>query len=248
MTDKPIPAKIVLTLSDEEYSGEEFISLSTNLYYNRLIYSKPRELRKVNNNLELTVIFLDKDSFENWLNNSRIIEFWSDTFSKLLAKKPTTIQETDVIIEVDKVFNCSCKNADFFLLQGRSFQFCNELTCGNCLGNFPYSKIPLSIEIERWQKHHERVYLNWLESGFLEGSALRQLKNYKKGKLNLEGEKIRKELSDYFKKPVYLKYFTEEPDLQKTCMICGSKGVKSGLRRPGRICKKCNTAFDYSKS
>lgn len=246
MIDKPIPAKIILTLADKKYAGEKFISLSTSLYHYRLIYGSPRELRKVNNKLELTVIFLDQDSFKDWMNHSKIIEYFSKDLNEFLCEKPITIQEKDVIVEVDKVFNCSCKNSDFFLFQGRAFQFCDELMCGNCLGNIPYSRIPLSIKIENWQRHYQRIYMNWLESSFLEGSAIRQLKNYKKGKLNLEGEKIRKELSDYFRKPVYLKYFSEEPDLQLNCVICGSKGTKSGLKTPKNFCKKCYTAFDYS--
>jgi hypothetical protein len=246
MIDKPIPAKIVLSLADENYNGEEFIGLSGTLYQERLIYGEPRELRKVRGKLELTVIFLDVNSFENWLKHPEIIEYWSDKFANFLTENPVTVQEEDVIIEVDKIFNCSCNNSDFFLLQGRAFQFTRELTCGNCFGNVPYSRIPLSIEIEQWQKHHERVYRNWLDSSFLEGSALRQLKNYKKGKLNLEGQKIRKELSEHFNIPVYLEYFAEEPDLQNNCPVCGSKGIKSGLKRPKKICKRCNIAFDYS--
>ena len=72
MTDKPIPAKIVLTLKDKTESGERFISLSTDLYQNRLIYATPRELRKQIEKLELTVIFQDVHSFENWLENVQL--------------------------------------------------------------------------------------------------------------------------------------------------------------------------------
>lgn len=246
MLDKPISAKIILALVDENYDGENFISLSNHLYHKRLISNEPRELRKVNGKLELTVIFVDRESFNNWLKHPGIVEHWSDVFDTLLIEKPVTVEEEDIIIEIDKVFNCSCNNSKFFLLQGRAYRFTPELTCGSCCGNVPYSRVPLSIKIEQWQTHHQRVYLNWLESWIFEGSALRQLKNYKKGKLNLEGEKIRKELSEYFKKPVYLEYFVDEPDYKNTCMICNSKGKLSGLKRPKRICKKCNTAFDYS--
>lgn len=246
--DKPIPAKIILTLRDEGYSGETFISLSTSLYQQRLIYGEPRELRKNGDKLELTVIFLDRKSFENWLGNEFIQEYCQKDFDNYLSEKPQTIEETNVIIEVDDVFNCSCNEAEFYLLKGRTYQFIGELVCGNCLGNVPYSRIPLLIEIDEWQSHYERVYGNWMEGGIFEGSALRQLTNYKKGILNKEGEKIRKELADFFKKPVYHEYFIEEPDENKTCVICGGKGTKSGLRRPKRICKKCNTAFDYSES
>ena len=245
--DKPIAAKIELLLLDENYDGEDFISLSGSLYQQRLIYGEPRELRRSGKKLELTIVYLDKNSFENWLENPFIVKYWNEKFEKFLSEKPKTIQEEDVIIEVDKVLNCECKNTDFYILQGRTFQFIYELSCGNCLKNIPYYRIPLSIEIENWQNHYQRVYLNWLESSFFEGSALRQLKNHKNGKLNSEGEKIRKELSEYLKKPVYLNHFTEEPDTQVTCVICGSKGAKSGLTRPFKICKKCNTAFDYSK-
>lgn len=245
--DKPIAAKIVLSLLDEGYNGENFISLSTSLYHLRLIYGEPRELRKTGGKLELTVIFLDTNSFESWINHPKIVEYWNEKFETFLSEKPQTIREENVIIEIDKILNCECQTSDFYLLQGRTFQFTDELSCGSCLKNVPYSRIPLSIEIENWQNHYQRVYLNWLESSFMEGSALRQLKNYKTGKLNLAGEKIRKELSEYLEKPVYLNHFTEESDTQLTCVICGSKGIKSGLTRPFKICKKCHTAFDYSK-
>lgn len=246
MIDKPISAKIKMSLLNVGYDGERFIALSTALYHQRLIYGEPRELRKVDGNLELTVIFLDRNSFENWLNHPNITENWNEVFGNFLTGKPNTFQEQNVIVEIDKVFNCSCKTSDFYLLQGRSLQFISELICGNCLGNVPYSRIPMSIEIENWQNHYQRVYLNWLESSFLESAAKRQLLNYKNGKLNLEGEKIRKQLSDFLGEPVYFKFFSAESGTQLTCIICGAKGIQSGLKSPSKICKQCNTAFDYS--
>jgi hypothetical protein len=246
MLDKPFPAKIFLSLKDEEYSGERFISLSTSLYHQRLIYGEPRELRKNGNKLELTVIFADRNSFENLLENEFIQKYCQKDFDELLIEKPTTIAEKDVIIEVDKVFNCSCVQKTVYFLKGRAFQFTDELTCGNCFGKVPYSRIPLSIKIEEWQTLYERVYANWMSSGIFENSALRQLKNYTKGILNKEGEKIRKQLADFFGKPVYMEYFVDQPDENQTCVICGSRGEESGLKRPSRVCKKCNTAFDYS--
>ncbi len=74
--DRPIPAKIILTLKEANYSGESFISLSGSLYQQRLIYIEPRELRKNANKLELTVIFLDRNSYENWLGNEFIKEYY----------------------------------------------------------------------------------------------------------------------------------------------------------------------------
>ena len=245
--DKPIPAKIFLTLKDENYNGERFISLSTSLYHQRLIYGEPRELRKNGNKLELTVIFLDRKSFENWLENEFIQEYCQKDFDGFLSEKPITIEEKNVIIEVDEIYNCECKKTDFYLLKGRTFGLTNELICGNCLGNISYSKIPLSIKIEEWQTVYERIYANWLDSGILEGSSTRQLTNYSKGILNKEGEKIRKQLADFFDKPVYMEYFVDQSDENQTCVICGSRGEESGLKRPSRICKKCNTAFDYSE-
>ncbi len=246
MLDKPISAKIILALIDKSYDGYKFIGLSTALYHQRLIFDEPRELRKANGNLELTVNFVDTNSFDNWLKHPKVIEHWSEDFEKFLIGKPKTVEQKNVIVEIDKVFNCSCSDSKFFLLQGRAFGFSPELTCGSCSGSVPYSRVPLSIKIEQWQTYHQRIYLNWLDSGILESSALRQLKNYKNGKLNLEGDKIRKELSEYFKKPVYMEYFVEETDIRKTCVICGGKGIKSELKRPKRLCKKCYTAFDYS--
>jgi hypothetical protein len=245
--DKPIPAKIILTLKDENYNGESFISLSGSLYNQRLIYGEPRELRRKANQLELIIIFLDRNSFQNWLDNEFIQKYCQKDFDAYLSEKPQTFEEANVIIEVDNEFNCSCEQSDLYFLKGRAYQFTDELTCGNCFGIVPYSRIPLEIEIERWQNHYQRVYLNWLESDFFEGSATRQLTNYTKGILNKEGEKIRKQLADFFGKPVYMEYFVDQPDTNQTCVICGGKGTKSGLRRPKRICKKCNTAFDYSE-
>ena len=119
------------------------------------------------------------------------------------------------------------------------------MICNNCLGQVPYSKVPLEIKLEDWQIKHERVYLNWLESGLFEKEAFKELTNYKKGKLNLAGEKIRQQLSDFFKIPVYISYFVEQPDDNHPCLICGQQGTKSGLKEPNRICKSCNTIFGY---
>lgn len=246
MLDKPIPAKILLTLKDENYNSEKFIGLSRNLYHQRLIFAEPRELRKNNQTLELTVIFGEQKSFENWLENDFIQNYHQKDFDEFLIETPITIEEKDVIIEVDNVFNCSCGKSEFYFLKGRTFQYIDELACGSCFGKIPYSRIPLSIEIEEWQSNYESVYSNWIASGIFEGSALRKLKNYTKGVLNKEGEKIRKELADFFNKPVYMEFFIEEPTNNETCVICGDRGTESGLRKPKRICKKCNTAFDYS--
>lgn len=245
MTDKPIPAKILLTLVDSKATGEEFIGLAGSLYRQNLIFSEPRELRRDKNILELTVIFRDNNSFKNWNKNTEIKEFWHIKFDKQLSEKPKTLKERDVIIEVDNVKNCQCDKSDFYILQGRSLQFIDELTCSNCFGQISYSRIPLEIRLEDWQTKHERVYSNWLESGLFEKEAYKELTNYKKGKLNLEGEKIRKQLSDYFKLPVYISYFVEEPDDNHPCLVCGQKGSDSGLKRPNRICKTCNTIFGY---
>jgi len=162
----------------------------------------------------------------------------------LLAEKPKTIKERDVIIEVDHVKNCVCEKPDFFILQGRSLQFIDELTCSNCFGQISYSKVPLEIKLEDWQTKYERVYSNWLESGLFEKEAFRELTNYKKGKLNLEGEKIRKQLSIFFKLPVYMSYFVGEQDGNCSCLVCGQQGVVSGLKRLNSICKTCNTIFE----
>lgn len=245
MKDKPIPAKILLILADSRATGEEFIGLSVSLYRQNLIFSEPRELRRDKNILVLTVFFRDNNSFKNWRKNEEIKEFWQFKFDNLLSDKPKTIKERDVIIEVDNVKNCGCDNSDFYILQGRSLQFVDELTCSNCFGQISYSRVPLEIQLEDWQTKHQRVYLNWLESGLFEKEAYKELTNYKKGKLNLEGEKIRKQLSDYFKLPVYISYFVEEPDDNHPCLVCGQKGSDSGLKRPNRICKTCNTIFGY---
>ena len=245
MIDRPIPAKILLTLADNKATGEEFIGLSGSLYRQNLIFSLPRELRRDKNILELTVIFRDKTSFKKWFMNAEIKEVWQVKFDSLLSEKPKTLKERDVIIEVDKVKNCICDKSDFYILQGRSLQFVDELTCGNCLGQISYSKVPLEIPIEDWQTKHERVYLNWLESELFEKEAYKELVNYKKGKLNLEGEKIRKQLTVYFKIPVYISYFVEEPDNNHPCLVCGQEGSDSGLKRPDKICRTCNTIFGY---
>jgi len=245
MIDRPIPAKILLTLADNKATGEEFIGLSGSLYRQNLIFSLPRELRRDKNILELTVIFRDKTSFKKWFMNAEIKEVWQVKFDSLLSEKPKTLKERYVIIEVDKVKNCICDKSDFYILQGRSLQFVDELTCGNCLGQISYSKVPLEIPIEDWQTKHERVYLNWLESELFEKEAYKELVNYKKGKLNLEGEKIRKQLTVYFKIPVYISYFVEEPDNNHPCLVCGQEGSDSGLKRPDKICRTCNTIFGY---
>ncbi len=245
MTDKPISAKILLTLADNKSTGEEFIGLSGTLYRQNLIFSEPRELRRNKNILELTVIFRDNSSYKNWIKNTEIKEFWRVKFDKLLAEKPKTLKERDVIIEVDNVKNCVCDKSDFYILQGRSLLFIDELTCSNCLGQISYSKVPLEIHLEDWQTKHQRVYLNWLESGLFKKEAYKELVNYKKGKLNVEGEKIRKQLADYFKIPVYISYFVEVPDNNHSCFVCGQEGSNSGLKRPDKICRTCNTIFGY---
>jgi hypothetical protein len=243
MRDKPIAAKILLPLANENDSGEEFLGLSGTLYRQNLIYAEPWELRKVGGTLELTVTFQDLVSFKSWESSPDVVKYWSEKFSTLLTSNPKTVQETDVIIEVDKVENCSCNSSAFYLLYGRSLQFTNELICGTCLGQIPYSRVPASIEIENWQRHYQRIYLNWLESSFFEKEAYKELTNYKKGKLNTEGKKLRKLLSEYFGIPVYINLFVDQPDAIHSCLLCSGKGVSSGLKSPSRICKNCNTAF-----
>lgn len=245
MSDRPIPAKILLSLIDAHASGEIFISLSSSLYAQNLIFDEPRELRKRNGKLELSVIFRDKNSFKQWKKNEVIRQHWLPKFKELLSATPATKEETDVMIEIDHVENCTCTTSEFLILQGRSFQFIDELSCGTCLKQISYAKIPLNIKIEDWQRKHQRVYLNWLESGLFEKEALKELKNYKNGKLNKAGDAIRKALAAYFNIPVYINYFAEEPDNTQTCVICQQKGLASGLERPTRICKQCNTIFSY---
>lgn len=245
MIDRPIPAKIILALAEIKAKGEDFLGLSGSLYRQNLIFSEPRELRRKKNILELTVVFRDNASFKNWNKNEEIKEYWFVKFETLLSKKPKTIKERDIIIECDNIKNCTCEKSDFYILQGRSMPFNDELTCNNCLGQVSYSKVPLTIPLEDWQKKHRRVYLNWLESGLFEKESYRELTNYKKGKLNLAGEKIRQQLSDYFKIPVYISYFVEEPDENHSCLVCGENGSDSGLKRPSKICKFCNTIFGY---
>ncbi len=249
MIDKPIAAKILLTLSDKKSSGEEFISLSGHLYHCGLIYGEPRELRKNKNTLELIFTFTDTYAYKNWLKADLVKKYWLEKFEVLLSDLPKTIAEKDVIIEVDNVTNCSCKDSEikFYLLDGRRYGFIGSLTCGYCLGLTPNHKIPENIKLENWLSLHENVYSIWLNSGVLEKWALKELSNYKKGKLNLEGEKIRKELSEFFKKPVYISYFGEDDQVDILCLICGSTGENSGLRKPNKICNNCFIAFDYTK-
>lgn len=248
MKDKPIPAKILLSLKSTKDKGYDFIALSGTLYRENLIYSEPRELRLIKNILELTVIFQDSKSFKTWTKNKEILEYWTKKFESLLTEKPKTIKEKDVIIEVDNVVNCTCGKADFYILQGRYLNSSyDELICNNCFGQIPYSQIPLEIEIENWQRHYQRVYLGWLESDLFEKQSYKELTNYKKGKLNLLGEKVRKQLSDFFKIPVYISYFTYQPEINHPCFICGEQGTDSGLKYLNRICVTCNTIFGYSE-
>ncbi len=247
MIDKPISAKILLNLANENISSVNFIGLSNTLYRQNLIFSEPKELRQDKNKLELTIVFRDIYSFKNWDKNKKIKEFWFTKFDRLLSYKPITIQEQNVIIEADSVTNCVCKKSEFYILQGRSLQFIDELTCNKCLSQISYSKVPLKIELEDWQTKYRRFYLNWLESGLFENEALLELTDYKKGKLNLAGEKIRKQLSDFFKLPVYMNYFTEEQGSIKTCPICKLKGINSGLKHLNKICKNCNSIFGNDK-
>lgn len=99
MTDKPIPAKILLTLADNNATGEELIGLSASLYRQNLIFSEPRVLRRDKNILELIVIFRDIISFKNWSKNPEIKEFWRLKFNSLLTEKLKVIKERDAIIE-----------------------------------------------------------------------------------------------------------------------------------------------------
>ena len=247
MIDQPIPAKILLPLLNANDTGEAFISLSTLLYQYNLIFSEPRELRRVGNTLELIVTFQDRTSCENWQKHPRIKAYWQKEFDKFLTEKPSTVEEQDVIITADGVVNCTCQNPDFYILEGRSYLFVDELTCGSCVGRVPYSGIPKSIEIDRWQRHHQRTYMNWMDSSFFEVSALAELTNYKTGTLNREGEKIRQQLAAYFKIPVYISYFEEGPELSNKCLICEGEGGASGLSKPLKICKVCHTVFGYGE-
>ncbi|MEN7548801.1 hypothetical protein AAG747_12845 [Rapidithrix thailandica] len=215
------------------------------MYQQHLIYLEPRELRRKNDSLELIVIFRDRNSFINWLSSSKVQEYWSVKFKNQLVTNPITTEELDVIIELDNIENCQCKASEFYILRGLSISsFDEELICGTCLKQIPYSRIPLDITIEEWQNYHQRFYLNWLASGFFGKDALGELTNYKNGKLNIEGERIRKQLAEYLEAPVYFNFFVEEPGENHSCPICGSQGSDSGLLRPSKICKDCNSIFD----
>lgn len=245
MIDAPVPAKILMTLADTKSTGEDFIALSGTLYRANLIFVEPRELRRFKNTLELTVTFQDVHSFKTWQKNSQVQQYWKDRFAEQLTSRPKTLKERDVIVEVDEVTNCTCKKSKFYVLQGRSLKYIDELVCSNCLGQIPYSRIPARIEIEDWQLHYQRVYLNWLDGGLFETEAYNHLTNYKQGKLNKKGETIRKALSDHFKIPVYINHFVYEPRHQN-CPVCGQMGVRSGIKKPNKICKDCHTIFGYS--
>lgn len=244
MRDKPRPAKIILTLKDSKSTGEHFISLSTTLYQENLIYEGPRELRRVGDNLELLVTFRDTKSSKNWRRNKSIEKYHSEKFKALIKGQPKTKLQKDVILEVDKVRLCDCENSSYYLLQGRALGiYDNELNCGDCLGQISYSTIPSNIEIEEWQRHHGRTYLNYLESSFFETNALKELTNYDKGILNKKGQEVRRQLADHLKKRVYYMYFTTDESTDTLCPVCKTKGQLTGHGRPYRICKKCNSAF-----
>lgn len=239
--DKPIAAKIIFKLKDSSINHGDFIGFSTSLYHKNLIFDEPRELRINYNQLELSIIFRDLYSFKHW---NKILD--ADNVSKIsekLLEAPLVIEEKNVIIEVDEIKNCNCQNTEFYILQGRSLQFSDELICNNCLGHISYSKIPLEIEIESWQRYYQRFYLNWLESGVFEKTALKELTSYKKSILNLEGEKIRKQLSNYFQLPVYFHLFSEESSKQNSCIRCENICIASNLLYPNRICSSCFACF-----
>lgn len=243
MGDRPIPARISLPLLDDSNSGVDFIGLANTLYTANLIFEQPQELRRSKEAIELSIIFRDIDSYENWLNHKTIVDLWSAKFNDLLSARPRTIQEAGVIIECDNVRNCVCSNSDFYILQGRSIQFNDELICNRCLAQVSYSKVPLEIELENWQRMHGRIYLNWLDSGLLEEEALLELLDYKDGKINKEGQRIRMQLADHFNIPVYLSYFVEDSIGLEQCPCCGMKGRDSGLSKYNRMCDSCDTVF-----
>lgn len=60
--------------------------------------------------------------------------------------------------------------------------------------------------VERNSDDINYCYRNRCDSGIFEQDALKELTNYKEGKLNREGERIRAELSKYFKLPVVTEY------------------------------------------
>jgi hypothetical protein len=244
MIDKPRPAKIILTLKDGKTTGEQFISLSTILYQQNLIYDEPRELRRVGDNLELILTFRDNKSSKDWKQNKTIKKYYDEKFKALINGQPKTKLQRDVILEVDKVRLCDCKKSSCYFLQGRSLGiYDNELNCGDCLGQVSYSTLPIDIEIENWQRHHRRTYLNYIESDFLEKKALKELMNHDKGVLNKEGQKVRRQLATFFKKPVYYLYFATDESPDSLCPICKTKGKLTGHGRPYKICKKCDSAF-----
>ena len=109
----------------------------------------------------------------------------------------------------------------------------------------PHRQIPKEIDIENWLIIYEHVYSIWLNSDILEEWALKELSDYKNGELNIEGQKLRKELEAALQKPVYLEYFEEESGFHEQCYLCNSEGEESGLKRPKYICKDCGTAFGY---
>lgn len=231
----------------ERGKPEDFIGLAGTLYRENLIFDEPMELRRYNNRLEYTITFRDINSFRNWKKNPQIVKHWHNRFKEQLTKSPSTKEEIDVILEVSEHKGyCTCGKTSFYILLGRAYNYDKELTCNHCLCEVSYAKIPTDIELEEWQVHHKRTYLNWLQSGSLEKQAIKELTNYKKGRLNLQAEEVRKALSDFLMKPVYIHHFEKKAYLgwhSKVCLLCGNEGVSSGLKYPNRICMACNTVF-----
>ncbi len=96
MKDKPRPAKIILTLKEGKTTGEQFISLSTILYQQNLIYEEPRELRRVGNNLELVVTFRDNKSSKDWRKHKPIEKYYGEKLKALINGQPKTKLQKDV--------------------------------------------------------------------------------------------------------------------------------------------------------
>jgi hypothetical protein len=71
MKDKPIPAKILLTMVDKNATGEGFYWFVRFSLQAKSDFSEPRELRLHKNTLEFTVVFRDNTSFNNWIKNGR---------------------------------------------------------------------------------------------------------------------------------------------------------------------------------
>lgn len=248
--ERPVPASIFFDLKDQLSEAEGFIEFSQVLWSSGLIFERPRTLRRDLNHpgrLELVCVFVDSRALANWLEDPDALAYYQYQIKPIIRSRPMVIRYRDVILDVDKVRTCACENHGHLIVEGQAplLEYKGFLTCGDCLWGVPAYKLPSDVDLIAWSLTYRDVYKIWMRESAHHGWAYNELTDYH-SKLNSEGRKIARALSNHYKVKTYYHLFVDEPGGEPHCPNCGRMSREAPWERPDipdRICRRCHITF-----